>query len=342
MAISESEYLRLLPILNTVLAAGINDLGTFLEEEGVHLASPVGGRIKAWPSVQAKVDRKGTKINGVAEISDLVGFRIIVLFENEIERAGIAAERLFKFHERERTQLRLVSDQFGYSSLHYSMSADWDWLNKLGIPASYKVPIEVQVRTMAQHVWAAASHVLQYKDQDAVPPEVRRSVSRLAALTELLDLELTRIADQRNEYLARKSQFPESESLNVETLEQVLGAVWPIEYRHADEPYSAVLTSLSKYGLRTPGQLGAVLLKQRESVLQHAQREAMRYKRNLEKEEFIDNELIVRRPSHTVHGRFDQRTLDRLQQGVFYSHTGLTFVALKREFEDAEPDRNRL
>jgi putative GTP pyrophosphokinase len=121
----------------------------------------------------------------VSDISDLVGFRIVVLFEGDIEGAALAAERLFKFQERKRTQLRLVPDQFGYASLHYCMSADWDWLHKIGLQPSQEVPVEVQIRTMAQHVWAAASHVLQYKSEDAVPPELRRGVSRLAAFDQL-------------------------------------------------------------------------------------------------------------------------------------------------------------
>jgi hypothetical protein len=140
----------------------------------------------------------------------------------------------------------------------------------------------------------------------------------------------------------RRAKIPDDAPLNIETLEKVLSAVWPVEHRISDEPYAAVLSSLPKYRIRTPAELGAVLLKQRHAVLEQARREVARYTRNLEKEELVGTELIVRRPSHTSHSKFDERTLERLKQGVFYSHTGLTFTALKREFEDPEPDRKHL
>jgi len=342
MLFTEEEYLRLLPTLKTVLSAGTQELSALLQDEGVRLACPADGRIKSWPSLQEKVVRKGRSPGHITEVSDLVGIRVIVLFEHDLERAAIAVERLFKFRERERTQVRLVPDQFGYASLHYSMLTDWEWMKNLGVSTTKDIPVEVQVRTMAQHVWAAASHALQYKMEEAVPPEIRRSVSRLAALTELIDLELTRIHDQREQYRSRSSQIPNSEPLNVESLERVLSAVWPTEHRIPDEPYSAVLSALARYGIQTPSELGSVLFKHRHTVLEQMAREVLRFKRNLEKEERVGNELIVRRPSHTLHHTFDQRTLERLEKGVFYSHTGLTFTALKREFEDPEPDRTRL
>lgn len=52
---------------------------------------------------------------------------------------------------------------------------------------------EVQVRTVTQHVWAAASHVLQYKQEASVPLPVRRSIYRVSALLETVDLEFERV-----------------------------------------------------------------------------------------------------------------------------------------------------
>jgi putative GTP pyrophosphokinase len=338
----ERQYLRLLPSLEVVLDAGVRELKALVEDEGVSLASPIEGRIKSWPSLEGKARRKGAALSRLADVSDLVGFRIVVLFDHDVDRASVAAERLFVFEDRERTQGRLVPDQFGYASLHYRMRADWDWLAKLGLPSSLQVPIEVQVRTMAQHVWAAASHALQYKNEESIPQEVRRSVNRLAALTELIDLELTRIEAQRSDYQRRSSEIPDGEELNVDSLKAVLNAVWPAEHQIEDEPYHAVLSSVPRYGIRTPRDLGEVLLRQRQGVLDHARRYAERYRRDLAREQVSGNELVVRRPSRTSHSKFDERTLERLGRGVFYSHTGLTFTALMREFKDPTHDSRYL
>lgn len=342
MSLTDSEYVRLLPTLETVLAGGVRDLTEFLRDEGVPLACPVDGRIKSWTSLQDKAVRKQLDITRVTEVLDVVGLRVVVLFESDVDRAGIAVERLFKFHERQHTQSRLVEDQFGYASLHYSMSADWAWLQKLGLPASLKIPIEVQVRTMAQHVWAAASHHLQYKSEVSVPPELRRAVSRLAALAELIDLELSRIAQERESYRKYFEVSSSSEtSLNVEAVKEILSAVWPEEHRSPDEPYHAVLGSLPQYAITTRQQFLAVLIKNREAVLGMAQRKASRLMRDLQKEKREGNQLIVERPSHTTHVQLSDSVVERAARGIFFSHTGLTFTALALE-EDSEPDRKRL
>ncbi|MFD0345799.1 hypothetical protein ACFQ0M_06300 [Kitasatospora aburaviensis] len=46
---------------------------------------------------------------------------------------------------------------------------------------------EFQVRTVLQHAWGVISHALDYKNEDAVPAEVRRKLFRLAALLETGD-----------------------------------------------------------------------------------------------------------------------------------------------------------
>jgi len=88
---------------------------------------------------------------------------------------------------------RLRPQQFGYRSLHIVI--------RLGGPADSECPeeqldklCEIQVRTESQHLWSSASHELEYKPDDAAPSlDTSRSLARLAALLELVDIELERL-----------------------------------------------------------------------------------------------------------------------------------------------------
>ena len=78
-------------------------------------------------------------------------------------------------------------DQFGYSSPHYYSRLPKNWLNH---PIYFKLEdfiIEMQIRTLAQHIWAAASRNLQYRKEEDVPREVRREIHSIAAILEEVD-----------------------------------------------------------------------------------------------------------------------------------------------------------
>jgi hypothetical protein len=70
---------------------------------------------------------------------------------------------------------------------------------------------EIQVRTHAQHIWADASHILQYKKESSVAPKTRRDIHRIAALLETVDLEFEKVLKRTPvpgpKILSRKEQI---------------------------------------------------------------------------------------------------------------------------------------
>src|SRR6185437_7926382 len=132
-----------------------------------------------------------------------------------------------------------------------------------------ELQIEIQVRTLAQHIWAAASHKLQYKHEQSVPPPLRRSIHRVSALLEIVDLEFERVLLERREYVGEKVAAPAgSERLNVDLVEITLGEIFPPENREDQEAYDELLDELFSMGIETVKQLREMLLRQRDKVVE--------------------------------------------------------------------------
>ncbi|WP_420266646.1 hypothetical protein [Candidatus Magnetominusculus dajiuhuensis] len=53
--------------------------------------------------------------------------------------------------------------------------------------------VEIQVRTLAQHLWAAASHYLNYKERKDVASPFLRPMGRISALLDMVDDEYDRL-----------------------------------------------------------------------------------------------------------------------------------------------------
>ena len=55
---------------------------------------------------------------------------------------------------------------------------------------------ELQVRTLAQHLWSEMSHDTTYKSGTVVEPELKRRVNLLAGLIEIADREFSRLQEE--------------------------------------------------------------------------------------------------------------------------------------------------
>ena len=119
---------------------------------------------------------------------------------------------------------------------------------------------EIQLRTIAQHTWAEASHLLQYKHESSVPFEVRRSINRVAALLETVDLEFERVLSERDSYIAAILIEPNAtEPLNVDTLKAILDARLPDANRSDHEDYADLEKYLKENGIETAKQLHGII-----------------------------------------------------------------------------------
>ena len=158
-------------------------LNSAFKKAGLNVAS-LESRIKTYESLEGKLRLKGSKYHSLADITDILGFRIITFYIDDVDRVASLVERLFNIDWENSVDKRklLETDSFGYLSLHYICSID-----------SFPYRFEIQMRTLLQHAWANMDHDTGYKSGVEIPLHYRRSMSRMAGLLELVDEEFSKI-----------------------------------------------------------------------------------------------------------------------------------------------------
>ena len=128
-------------------------------------------------------------------LGDKVGVRVIVRFKDEIDPVLKIADRLFDVSNVENTAGRLKPEVLGYLSFHATIRFRIGDARASGYPPN-KYSAELQVRTLAQHLWAEISHDSFYKNNETLRPlsnQLKRRVYILAGALELIDEEFNRI-----------------------------------------------------------------------------------------------------------------------------------------------------
>jgi putative GTP pyrophosphokinase len=301
------EYQDLAPVAERFAEMMVRELHETLRRNEVPLAVPIESRVKSWTSIEAKLGR--TRFHGasLSELHDLAGVRLILLFRRDLPRTCEIVEQLFRVQGRHDKSAELAVDQFGYESIHLIARPPSDWLAIPSFAAFRFLEAEVQVRTLAQHMWAAASHKLQYKQEEAVPPEIRRTVHRVSALLETVDLEFERVLTEREGYRAVALETGQDRSLNSDLLEALLDQLLPRANKEAFEPYSLLFWELEKLGVGTSKELTEMVRRHLAGALEADHDSVEQLRKN---------------------GATDERT----SIGVYFSHAGLLRIVLEKEF----------
>lgn len=285
-------------------------VGVLLDHEGVRLAVPLMARVKEWASISDKLGRRLLPISKLEELQDFVGVRAITIFERDCSIVSKLVEDTFRILKREDKRSQLKPDRFGYASLHYIVRPPESWLALPTLDGCEDLRVEIQIRTLAQHTWAEASHKLQYKQEKDVPEALRRGLFRASALLELIDLEFGRVLVER-ERLTRSASYITGDSpLNGDTLARILDEALPAESKSPDEDYSDVLDELQHFGVSTADQLRTLLARHMAEV---------------------GKKDKARVDSIRQLGPTDADEEAALAKGAFFSHTGLVRSALDLE-----------
>lgn len=310
----KNEYFQMKPVAEHFCVELVKQVETLVEQNKMQLGFPIQARIKTWASIEEKLTRVGLKLRSISDLQDIVGIRIIFLFKRDADKFHEVILNTFNIIKQENTTKRLREDQFGYSSMHYVVKFPKDWLIVPAMSLFGEMKAEIQIRTIAQHLWADASHILQYKNEANVPEPIKRSIYRVSAILETVNLEFERVLNERETY--RQEVRPDNgiEKLNTDLLEIILDSLLPPENKDVDERYDELLNDLIHFNIDDVNKLKELINKNIEAVLDE------------EKNTILARQMEGLIPSDDPHRVFEK--------GVYFTHIGLVRCALEIEFDE--------
>lgn len=197
-------------------------------------------RVKEEKSLAGKLELKGDKYSSLADITDILGCRIICFFADDVDNIAKAIEEQFDIDWENSVDKRAVigAETFGYLSLHYICSLPFG----KGYPDNIcGKKFEIQIRTTLQHTWAVIDHDLGYKSEFGIPRAVKRGFSQVAGLLEVADEKFVNLRDDIFAYgdeVREKIKKGEADDLAIDT-------VSINEYMKRNEKIRAFLQSLA-------------------------------------------------------------------------------------------------
>nr|WP_299339039.1 hypothetical protein [Allomuricauda sp.] len=198
----EKQYLRLKDDYSDYLNEFKRVVDKILKRHEVPVAFGVAGRLKEFDSILEKNSSgRTTIVKSITELNDLVGLRIVLLFPEYKDRVIQLLLNEFKPWEAY-VKDDLVVDKFGYSSEHLILGVKDEWVKTPDWENHADKKIEVQIRTLSEHVWSETSHTLFYKKEENIPKAITRDLYRLAAILEVVDEKMQYIKEQVESHFA--------------------------------------------------------------------------------------------------------------------------------------------
>ena len=119
------EYRDSLPLLEQMKEEVLAKLREALDRNGLYVTA-IEARIKTEESLAGKLALKGAKYATLADITDVLGARIITFYTDDVDRVAAMAEQMFDIDWDNSVDKRRLHqlDSFGYNSLHYICRLD--------------------------------------------------------------------------------------------------------------------------------------------------------------------------------------------------------------------------
>lgn len=198
------EYRDNLPRFEKEAAVAFEKLKQTIDDAGIHVAA-LEYRVKTEDSLAGKLELKGNKYKTLADITDIIGIRVITFYSDDVDKVSSAIDRHFDIDWKNTIDKRKLHeiDSFGYMSLHYICSQ-----------GDFPYRFEIQIRTILQHAWANINHDTGYKSGVEVPKGYLRNLNRLAGMLELADEQFSRIRSELADYRRRVKALVASGNLD--------------------------------------------------------------------------------------------------------------------------------
>ncbi len=183
-------------------------------------SAQVQARAKALRSFgQKALLTRSTVKDPLKEFNDLCAARVIVGTREDVQAVKALLQRSFVAVERPTGSSGRAFGQpaFGYRSVHLVFTMPEGVLNGMPVPAEVVgLKAEIQVRTIAEHVWADFAHDRSYKGQVRLPDEWERELNGLAASLEAVDAALLRLDLRMRDFAANYPAYLSTEDATTE------------------------------------------------------------------------------------------------------------------------------
>lgn len=159
-------------------------------ENGYSPIHQIQSRIKSLESIEEKIVRKHypESLDSVKHLYDIAGLRVICHYINDIQYIS----QLFIMHEDIRLLKKVnyidYPKESGYQSLHLVVEVSIYCQNGM-----MKIPVEIQLRTIAMDCWASLEHDLLYKNKMPISKDIRDELKECAKRIALTDLQMQKI-----------------------------------------------------------------------------------------------------------------------------------------------------
>lgn len=298
---------------NKILVDAVNAIRLKLTQDGIKETISIQSRLKSLHSIFEKLELGKIRIKRIEDIQDILGIRIILLLDRDIEKVEKIIGNIFQIKRKRNTSERLKDNEFGYKSLH--LIAEIDKKNYEGY-AFKRMTCEIQIRTLAQHLWAETSHFLQYKEEEEnIPDNIKRAIFRMSAILELTDIELERILEEKEKYIASFNKTEKAEALNSINMEEIFKKMLPLQNDISRmKNYDVLIRELESEGINTTKELIELIKSKLKEVLEYDREAAEKY---AEKYTYVAKEIAYEK-------------LTNARSGFYFSYYGLVRNMIKR------------
>lgn len=128
-------------------------------------------------------------------IGDKAGVRIVARYKSELDKIESVVRQRFECSKTDDKASSLNVDQVGYLSLHLHVQLRSDDPLRARFSLG-DLTAELQIRTLAQHLWSEMSHDTFYKNDETLSPlpaRLKRRIFLLSGVVEVADDEFDRL-----------------------------------------------------------------------------------------------------------------------------------------------------
>lgn len=219
----------------------------------------ISGRVKTSCSFVLKAEQRGMK-RPLAEMTDIVGLRAVCLFRDDLEPARRAIRGAFTvLDEEDKAATRQDESVFTYEDIQFVAKLP-KWARS--DPELCRLRFEIQLRTIAMDTWATISHLVAYKEDSPLPPELGHELCATNAMLWVADRTFDSAYRYRSSCAATaSSRISDDEPLNRSTLAAYIAQRFPDRHPVScgADHNETVLTGCVLSGARTIGDVRELL-----------------------------------------------------------------------------------